>query len=259
MFYVGIIDVVCLFINGLATGIFMINGYVFCSSPVLLQSLGSTGLGFWIAACDVGMILGINRCFEMYNTHLASSLFDDRKVYLWLMIPTFHGFCAWLFSKPVFFNSFFMSWFFNPHIGYYPDDELVYTNWLHTINNIVVLVVMFILYTVFFFLFLRKSTGHQNGDIQKYTLIQVFCICTFTTIAAGVYVYEQFFPVSNIFILIGSYAWICAHGFPSIIYVTMNKTVRKQFLRLLQRKTPAIYSSNVQPSQTTNNKVSNKA
>uniref|UniRef100_A0A914PA48 7TM GPCR serpentine receptor class x (Srx) domain-containing protein n=1 Tax=Panagrolaimus davidi TaxID=227884 RepID=A0A914PA48_9BILA len=216
MFYVGIIDVVCLFVNGLATGIFMINGYVFCSSPVLLQSSGSLGLGLWIAACDVGMILGINRCFEMYNTHVACSLFDDRKVYLWLMIPTFHGFCAWLFSKPVFFNSFFMSWFFNPHIGYYPDDELV-------------------------------------------TLIQVFCICTFTTIAAGVYVYEQFFPVSNIFILIGSYAWICAHGFPSVIYVTMNRTVRKQFLRLLQRKTPAIYSSNVQPSQTTNNKVSNKA
>uniref|UniRef100_A0A914QWN2 Uncharacterized protein n=1 Tax=Panagrolaimus davidi TaxID=227884 RepID=A0A914QWN2_9BILA len=216
MFYVGIIDVVCLFVNGLATGIFMINGYVFC---------------LWIAACDVGMILGINRCFEMYNTHVASSLFDGKKVCLWLMIPTFHGFCAWLFSKPVFFNSFFMSWFFNPHIGYYPDDELVYTNWLHTINNIVVLV----------------------------TLIQVFCICTFTTIAAGVYVYEQFFPVSNIFILIGSYAWICAHGFPSVIYVTMNRTVRKQFLRFLQRKPPTIYSSNVQPSQTTNNKVSNKA
>uniref|UniRef100_A0A914Q2T3 Uncharacterized protein n=1 Tax=Panagrolaimus davidi TaxID=227884 RepID=A0A914Q2T3_9BILA len=209
MFYVGIVDVFCLCVNGLATGVFMIKGYVFCSSPVLLHSLGAIGLGLWIAASDVGMILGINRCFEMYNTHVAASFFEGRKVYIWLMIPTIHGFYAWLFSKSVSFSSILLSWFFNPHVGYYGDDDLIVRVW-------------------------------QN--VTK-TFVQVFFICTFTTIAAAVYVYEQFFPVSNIYILMGSYAWCCAHGFPSIIYVTMNKTVRKQIFGWFKIKNHVIYNT----------------
>lgn len=44
MFAIGIMDIICLFINGLLTGIFSIMGVVFCSHPYFIYVSGSAAL-----------------------------------------------------------------------------------------------------------------------------------------------------------------------------------------------------------------------
>uniref|UniRef100_A0A914Q242 G-protein coupled receptors family 1 profile domain-containing protein n=1 Tax=Panagrolaimus davidi TaxID=227884 RepID=A0A914Q242_9BILA len=45
MFYVGVVDVLCLCCNGFCTGLFAILGYVYCSSPKLIHTTGCVALG----------------------------------------------------------------------------------------------------------------------------------------------------------------------------------------------------------------------
>ena len=75
----------------------------------------------WGAQSDSGMILALNRCLEMYDPALCTKFFGGKKTYLWLLIPTLHSLCFLFFTKPVLFNGIYVSWFFNPHVGYYND------------------------------------------------------------------------------------------------------------------------------------------
>uniref|UniRef100_A0AC35G8J5 Uncharacterized protein n=1 Tax=Panagrolaimus sp. PS1159 TaxID=55785 RepID=A0AC35G8J5_9BILA len=244
MFYVGIVDVLCLCCNGFSTGLFAILGYVYCSSPKLIHTLGCIALGLWVAQCDSAMIIALNRCLEMYNQNLASSLFDGKKVYLWLLIPTFHGLFIIFFTTPIVFSGLAVSWFFNPHLGYYDDYGIRYANWYHVVNNFTLVTVLTALYTTFVIFYARKAKGVQTSSTQKQTFLQVLIICIFNIIAASIYIYEQFFPVTDFYILVGSYTWVCAHGFPAVIYLTMNRSIRKHLTNAFGFKTQ-IHSTGV--------------
>ena len=45
MFYMGVVDVLCMVMNGGFTGLFALTGDVFCSHPTLIYCLGTFGLG----------------------------------------------------------------------------------------------------------------------------------------------------------------------------------------------------------------------
>jgi len=47
-------------------------------------------------------------------------------------------------------------------------------------------------------------------------------------VAASIYVYMQFFPTLPALILVAQFDWFFAHGSPPLIYLTMNKTIRKE-------------------------------
>jgi hypothetical protein len=42
-----------------------------------------------------------------------------------------------------------------------------------------------------------------------------------------IYVYMNFVVPSMWLVVLGSYAWLLVHGLPSIIYLSLNKTVRE--------------------------------
>lgn len=121
MFLMGISDLFCMFINGFFTGYFAINGYVFCSSPTLIYYLGVGGVSLWAFQSDCGMFLALNRCLEMFEPKINAMLFKGSKTYFWVMIATLHSLTFALFTKPVIYSSLYVSWFFNPHFGYFDD------------------------------------------------------------------------------------------------------------------------------------------
>uniref|UniRef100_A0A914QVJ4 Uncharacterized protein n=1 Tax=Panagrolaimus davidi TaxID=227884 RepID=A0A914QVJ4_9BILA len=166
MFYVGIVDVACLCCNGFSTGLFAIFGYVYCSSPFVIHMLGSIALGLWVAQCDSAMIIALNRCLEMYDHHLCAKLFDGYKVVLWLMIPTCHALFITFFTTPIVFSGLYVSWFFNPHLGYFEDNGIRYVNWFHVVNNITLVTVLTSLYGVFVIVYIRKAHGASTTQKQ---------------------------------------------------------------------------------------------
>ncbi|KAI1705179.1 serpentine type 7TM GPCR chemoreceptor srt domain-containing protein [Ditylenchus destructor] len=46
----------------------------------------------------------------------------------------------------------------------------------------------------------------------------------------------QFFRTREFVIYVGQYMWICSHGAPGVIYLLMNKTIRKDVFRLFRKK-----------------------
>jgi nematode chemoreceptor len=65
--------------------------------------------------------------------------------------------------------------------------------------------------------------------------IQVLWISSVNMVAASIYVYMQFFPTPPALIIVGEFAWFFVHGSPPFIYLTMNKTIRRESSLLFRR------------------------
>jgi hypothetical protein len=50
MFYMGVLDILCLWVCGIAAGLFGMLGVVYCSCPTLNYVLGALGLGEWVVS-----------------------------------------------------------------------------------------------------------------------------------------------------------------------------------------------------------------
>uniref|UniRef100_A0A914Y1B3 Uncharacterized protein n=1 Tax=Panagrolaimus superbus TaxID=310955 RepID=A0A914Y1B3_9BILA len=112
------------------------------------------------------MIIALNRCLEMYDHHLCAKLFDGYKVLLWLMIPTCHALFITFFTTPIVFSGLYVSWFFNPHLGYFEDNGVRYVNWFHVVNNITLVTVLTTLYGVFVIVYIKKAHGASTTQKQ---------------------------------------------------------------------------------------------
>ncbi|ULT97269.1 hypothetical protein L3Y34_005232 [Caenorhabditis briggsae] len=185
MVCLGILDICCILTNSVTTGFLGIQGATFCSYPLFIYFMGSLGCGCWMGSCASCILLGINRCCDV-NQHLRiRTIFLGRKMYFTISIPILYTIYSTFFTKPIIFNSNYMSWFFNPMLP-----------------------------------------GHE-------IFFQSVLICSFNAIAAYIYVYMQFFYSPPSVVLIGQLAWQCAHGSVCLIYITMNKTVRRGVIDLV--------------------------
>uniref|UniRef100_A0AC34RH99 Uncharacterized protein n=1 Tax=Panagrolaimus sp. JU765 TaxID=591449 RepID=A0AC34RH99_9BILA len=185
MFFMGITDICCLIIIGPITGYYSIYGYVFCSSPKTQYIAGALSFFFWVATCDMGIMLAVNRCLEMYNQIWAAFIFDKWKCYFLVFIAIFDEFAITFWSKPVVFSSIYVTWAFNPHVGYLDVGSTYYNIW-HSAHNMSVVGILSTLYLIFLLL-LRRKTHYttQSWKSQKEAYIQVFLVCFTTGTAAG--------------------------------------------------------------------------
>uniref|UniRef100_A0A8R1HI04 7TM GPCR serpentine receptor class x (Srx) domain-containing protein n=1 Tax=Caenorhabditis japonica TaxID=281687 RepID=A0A8R1HI04_CAEJA len=138
------------------------------------------------------------------------------------------------FTKAAIFNSNYMSWFFNPFL---PDHEASnYVNMAHAINNCIVSAVTTIIYVYLCLFLFAKSKQFRSESISK-TQTQIFfqsvLICTFNAFAAYIYVYMQFFYSPPLVILVGQLAWQFSHGSVCLVYITMNRTIRRGVINLV--------------------------
>ncbi|CAB3409469.1 unnamed protein product [Caenorhabditis bovis] len=233
MMLLGILDIFCICTNSLATGFLGYVGATFCSYPRFIFVMGAVGCGCWMGTCATCIILAINRCCDINHNLKIRAIFKDRNIYLVLAIPIIYTIYSVFFTKPLLFDSNYMSWFFYPGTGL---DLNYYRNIAHTVNNCVVSVTTTSIYA-YLCLLIRHKSRHSQSDAlsktQKQVFVQSILICSFNAIAAYIYVYMQFFYSPPLLILIGQIAWQYSHGSVCIVYITMNRTIRRKVINLL--------------------------
>jgi hypothetical protein len=86
MFYIGVLDIFGLLITGLVTGLYAIEGAVFCSHPTQIYWMGVVGFFLWLAESSTELILAFNRCVDTWSPYVGRVLFDGRRTYIWLAL-----------------------------------------------------------------------------------------------------------------------------------------------------------------------------
>ncbi|CAD5227246.1 unnamed protein product [Bursaphelenchus xylophilus] len=228
MFLLGCMHICGLQTCGLMTGIHGYYGHVFCDFPREMYFFGSMGVSMWCASTMTSLFLGINRCVELLSVYWADVLFGGYCKLFWIITPIAYFFMFFFFTPSAFFNGQMMTWFFNPHYGYYEDVDLRYESFFHSVNNLFVIVAHSGVYVLFFFIYIRRTRMAQTEKKLRdnSTYIQILLLGLIHLIAAISYVVIQYLPVNFYSTLVASAAYLGSHGMPPLIYICCNKTIR---------------------------------
>ncbi|KAI3417521.1 hypothetical protein GPALN_013241 [Globodera pallida] len=219
LFFIGILDMLVIFMNGLETGILGIIGAVFCDYPILIYTSGSVGLALWYAETGVELLLAINRCMELLRPSMAHAIFSGNKAWYLCVIPIAYSTVLCLYTEPILFSGIYFSWFFNPYVGYVDDFGQIYHSTPHTVHDYFVIFGLSAIYLAF---------------SAMLTFLQVVIISFFNAVCSGIYILMQFIRISEIYIIIGTYTWLFAHGCPPIVYLLLNVRIRKDFANFVR-------------------------
>ncbi|KAI6199244.1 hypothetical protein M3Y96_00606100 [Aphelenchoides besseyi] len=204
-----------------------------------------TGLGLWAVVSLSSLILAANRCVEVISSYWGRKLFEGQKVKLWLVAPCLYGlFVVWT-ANPGLLNSIYTAWMFHPHVGYLrnvttSNNEFVQP--VHYLNNAFVTICLPLLYLMFgislsiqrSFLKRLNSTDERNSLIDKYsTFVQVLLISLLNVVVSILYIYIQY-ANSPVLFLLATFSWLGVHGFPAIIYLSLNRVIRSGAWKLIK-------------------------
>ncbi|KAL3085458.1 hypothetical protein niasHS_008386 [Heterodera schachtii] len=104
MFFIGILDMLNMFVNALATGILGIIGAVYCDYPLLIYTTGALVLSLWVAQTSAEMLLAINRCIGLLRPQLAHAIFSGNKLRCLFALPICYGFAVAMFTETPLFS-----------------------------------------------------------------------------------------------------------------------------------------------------------
>ncbi|KAL3096749.1 hypothetical protein niasHS_001787 [Heterodera schachtii] len=244
LFYIGVTDLGILWILGFFSGWLNLRGDVFCSHPILIYVMGIVATSIWMAESTADLVLAFNRCLELTSPHFSRVFFEGYRTSLWIVGCSLYALYWAMFIKPVLYSSIYFGWFFYPFVGYSNDDHHQYEHWLHVVHNIAVAFLSPAIYLFFAIklFFNVQSNRRQFGvvaselnSMQKRTFFQVFLVSLINTLTGSLYVYMQSYSVNQWVITLAEFAWLNVHGFPAVIYLALNKTIRED-CRMLYMK-----------------------
>ncbi|KAL3100042.1 hypothetical protein niasHS_001968 [Heterodera schachtii] len=195
---------------------------------------------FWIAESCADLVLALNRCLELGFANLCHFLFSGHRIYAWFFACSLYALGWAVFIKPAIYSSLFFGWFFDPFIGYRTADEQQqheeYEHWLHPVHNFLVAILSPLIYLVFALkLFYDVRSNRREFGVlvssnldsaQMRVFVQVLLISAMNTMACSLYVFFQSHEVVQWMLFVAEFNWLHLHGFPPVIYLTLNKTIR---------------------------------
>ncbi|KAI6185409.1 hypothetical protein M3Y98_00020200 [Aphelenchoides besseyi] len=242
MLFIGIFDCCSMLFTGIYTGLGLSSGFVFCSNPTLIYLAGVAGTSLWAVVSLSSLILAANRCVEVISSYWGRKLFEGQKVKLWLVAPCLYGlFVVWT-ANPGLLNSIYTAWMFHPHVGYLRNSNNEFVQPVHYLNNAFVTICLPLLYLMFgislsiqrSFLKRLNSTDERNSLIDKYsTFVQVLLISLLNVVVSILYIYIQY-ANSPVLFLLATFSWLGVHGFPAIIYLSLNRVIRSGAWKLIK-------------------------
>ncbi|PIC26063.1 hypothetical protein B9Z55_018756 [Caenorhabditis nigoni] len=195
----------------------------------------------WCMACGSTLLLVVNRVIDVLYRPLSEFLFDGKRVFFSIALIVTYGLIVAMFSPSIIFNSVIMAWIADPLTidPEYKTEEIsdFYRNHVQSTNNWIFVSCTCSLYTVYCVLVNKMQRG-QKSKASRSVFIQSSIICSFNTFAAMCYNAMVFIPPPPWVVVIGELCWSLVHGCPAIIYLTMNRTIRSEFLTFLKIKKP---------------------
>ncbi|CCH63905.1 Serpentine Receptor, class T [Caenorhabditis elegans] len=235
----ALIDMSATCCSCLITGPMLIMGTVFCMYPTFTYVAGGIALNTWCMACAATMSLFSNRIISIGFRKYADVI-EKKLAYTSISFVLFYGFYIYWFTPTIVYNSVFMAWIPDPLSEEVPSEEAaaMYKNTIQAWNNWVFVTCMFILFSVYFIMVKRLAKG-QKSKASRSIFIQCSIICFFNTGTALIYNALAIVTPAEWILAFGQICWTCNHASPAIIYVTLNDTIRREFLKTVFRVTLA--------------------
>ncbi|KIH64776.1 hypothetical protein ANCDUO_04911 [Ancylostoma duodenale] len=112
-------------------------------------------------------------------------------------------------------------------------------SWIIAGNNLLTVTSTFALYIAFFLSFLYKynhTYAYRMASREKQMFLQSCAISGVNVSLALIYVYMLYFPVTIAVTIAGLILWQFSSAGPVIVYMVINKTVRRKVLQMFSRK-----------------------
>ncbi|KAL3105856.1 hypothetical protein niasHT_026631 [Heterodera trifolii] len=249
MFSIGLVDFVALWVCAFETGLFSIMGSVFCSYPILIYISGMFGNVVWAFETTMATILALNRCFVVVASSKAEEfLFGGWRIWAWVGGALLYSCWFGFFNIPIVFNSQFFVWSYNSHLGYSDENAEMYVNQWETVHDMAILFALVISYGFFMAYLLVKNLSFKLDIVtsaNKNIFLQVLLISTVNIVTSLCYVLMGFVELPQWAYFVTTFMWMFCHGFPPIIYLTMNKTIRKECAKMFPSRIWAKKTSNL--------------
>ncbi|TKR73201.1 hypothetical protein L596_020539 [Steinernema carpocapsae] len=239
MFYLGLFDMSSIFANSMASGIYSLNGDVACNGITFKYFLGCLGMYSWIIQSTSVIYLALTRLFELCEWRFFRSLFEKHRLYFWLLAAQVYGFIWLFYDRAALFTSLGYAWYFDP---YYRIEEMNFIDRTQfkdvyfVIHNFVVGGLLPLIYFALSIVLWLKARhgGAKTSRLQYLITFQSFVISLTVMVGSMIYAYINLVEVAETFGLVASAAWLINSGCPSILYLTINQTIRQGVLQLLK-------------------------
>ncbi|KAI1717452.1 serpentine type 7TM GPCR chemoreceptor srt domain-containing protein [Ditylenchus destructor] len=238
MFAIGVFDLFGGFIYTFLAGIFSLMGANYCDNNMILIIAGHGVHGAWGLFCSSAVILALNRCIDVYSKNVAEKLFGGNRVWFWAVPVLFY---AALFSSdydvPPIYNSVWSCYLFQ--IDFRPGSPPI-NDWFCFLNSCWVMSSLIILYSLLLFGMWRHRLHMVEKkalrSMQKKVLLQSCVICFSVFTVAAAYAIASFVRIPNELGKFATMALQLCSGTTSIVYLTMNNTIRRGVKELLGLK-----------------------
>ncbi|EGT44193.1 hypothetical protein CAEBREN_07081 [Caenorhabditis brenneri] len=233
MVSLALCDIPSVCVDSIATGIMGYHGIVFCDYPRLIFFLGANGFGLWLGCSLSCITLAVCRISELNPDLNIRWIFRAPFIYFVMLLFFLVSFYGVFFTKPVIFRPEYMSWFFDPGTG---SDPSSYYNLNQIVNNAGSTIITLSLYAYLVSFLIKEGNNIESvqfSKTQRPVILQAAIICFFHSISSFVYVYMQFFYSPEWLIVAAQIGWQICTGSVSIIYITLNYTIRSSVRKLV--------------------------
>ncbi|KAK0409732.1 hypothetical protein QR680_004722 [Steinernema hermaphroditum] len=202
-----------------------------CNSGRWITTAGYICMISWTAYCAASQVLALNRLLEFWNKPLCNTLFRRSRAWVWLAVPTVYCVALNGFGQApfYFYDPYGGGWVFNAYDRGAP-------NYVMLINNYFKFVYLIVVYISMLYLMYRKiSRGDKISSLQKSVALQCLAVSMVSGFATLVYPCIQYLPKSSTKYapLIGQLLWVASNAATSIVYLTANRSVRRNVGRML--------------------------
>uniref|UniRef100_A0A915E4I5 Uncharacterized protein n=1 Tax=Ditylenchus dipsaci TaxID=166011 RepID=A0A915E4I5_9BILA len=181
------------------------------------------------------VILALNRCIEIHSVEVADRLFAGKKAYLWMIPPWIYAFIfASTIDIPPIYNTVWSVYMFKID---FRDGAPPVIDWICFWNCAWVVCTLLVLYSLLLYRLKQNSKKYQanstkTSKMQKHVMLQSFLICFFLFIVATCYAAAGFINIPNRLTKFATIAVQICSGFTSIVYLVINKEIRKGVKRM---------------------------